>query len=200
MGGSPISLSLCVVYPLHMQAEPLPQKQRSMTVCSSDLTFHRTLSPTPPPHSSPPPHHHTAHSPTEVRKKSDTDIEPESQSSSVETLEVQDHVTRLSRSATPTPAICIEPDALDINLTATILNFDENEVVTSDTAIAKARSSGVDQVVISYSDEDSIDGLDDVAPDNIEAALSSEGATAEGATGNADNDNVSVPYSIEDVY
>ncbi len=108
---------------------------------------------------------------------------------------MQDHVTRLSRSATPTPAICIEPDALDINLTATILNFDENEVVTSDTAIAKARSSGVDQVVISYSDEDSIDGLDDVAPDNIEAALSSEGAT-----GNADNDNVSVQYSIEDVY
>ncbi|XP_064394517.1 WD repeat-containing protein 44-like isoform X2 [Halichondria panicea] len=178
---------------LLIEAEPLPLKQRSRTVCSSDLTFHRALS--PPTHTGT----GTADSPTEVRKKSDTDIEQESQSSSVETIEVQDHVTRSSRSATPTPAICIEPDALDINLTATILNFDENEIVTSDTAVAKARSSGGDQVVISYSDVDSNNGLDDVSPDNIEAALSSEGATAEGATGNANDSEILESITIKNL-
>ena len=141
-----------------------------MTVCSSDLKNKRTSSTSSPdPSSSPHPHTVTApdshpshvitdnHSPTEVRKKFDADVELDSQSSSVETLAVHDHVTRSSRSATPTPAISIEPDALDINLTAAILSFDDNEVVTTDTTVAKARSSG-DHPIISYSDVESNDG------------------------------------------
>ena len=181
-----------------------------MTVCSSDLKNKRTSStssPDPHPSSSPHPHLVTApdphpshvvtgnHSPTEVRKKSDTDVEPNSQSSSVETLAVHDHVTRSSRSATPTPAISIEPDALDLNLTAAILSFDDNEVVTTDTTVAKARSSG-DHPIISYSDVESNDGegTDDggVVHPPQEVTMETEPAAAKnGGACAPDNDNVS---------
>ncbi len=114
---------------------------------------------------------------------------------------MHDNVPRSSRSATPTPAICIEPDALDINLTAAILSFDDNEVVTSDTAVAKASNIGTDaaaQLVINYSDEDSNDGLEyDIAGSCSVSAATDDTTTAaassEAATGN-DNDDVSVHY------
>lgn len=173
-----------------------------MTVCSSDLKSHQisfVSSPTSDSH----PHNVKEHSPIKVRKNSDANVELKSQSSSVETIAVLDHATRSSRSATPT--ICIEPDALDISVTAAILSFDDNQVVTTDTAAAKARNSGgSDQPVISYSDEDSnCDGLDnedelsagnEIVSQNTEGAGGDDEASASASA--AENDSVSEWYEV----
>ena len=104
-----------------------------------------------------------------VRKKSaeKDEREVESQSSSVETLSVHDHMTRSSRSATPTPAISIEPDVgLNLSFTAAVLSFDENEIVTTDTTVAKARGFSEDSVII-HSDDESVDG-DQIITDKLQ--------------------------------
>ena len=66
---------------------------------------------------------------------------------------------RSSRSATPTPAISIEPDG-SLELTADMINGIDNEVITSDTLqSAKARGSNNTGLgVIIPSDDESVDG------------------------------------------
>ena len=66
---------------------------------------------------------------------------------------------RSSRSATPTPAISIEPDG-SLELTADMINGIDSEVITSDTLqSAKARGSNNTGLgVIIPSDDESVDG------------------------------------------
>jgi len=162
-----------------------------MTVCSSDLRSNRAsqsdASPvvTPPgPADESPVRRKSDYNTDSLRRKSDnTD---NSQSSSVETLTVRDHTAR-SRSATPIPVISIEPDALDFKA---ILSFDENQVVTTDTNVAKARGADGDHG-IGYSDEDSNDGDNPSTSEPVEQA---EAVVEQGDTASApsnDNDNVS---------
>ena len=70
-----------------------------------------------------------------------------------------DRSLRTSRSATPTPAISIEPDG-SLELTADMINGIDNEVITSDTLqSAKARGSNNTGLgVIIPSDDESVDG------------------------------------------
>lgn len=70
-----------------------------------------------------------------------------------------DRSLRSSRSATPTPAISIEPDG-SLELTADMINGIDNEVITSDTLqSAKARgSNNTGFGVIIPSDDESVDG------------------------------------------
>ena len=90
---------------------------------------------------------------------------------------VREHVSR-SRSATPTPAISIEPDH-GLEWTADMLSLPESEVVTSETSLAKARGSNTtaSSKVVYASDDDSVDGGD--TPD--------EGGEGD-SEGGADND------------
>ena len=72
---------------------------------------------------------------------------------------ILDGPLRSSRSATPTPAISIEPDG-SLELTADMINSIDNEVITSDTLqSAKARGSNNTGLgVIIPSDDESVDG------------------------------------------
>ena len=72
---------------------------------------------------------------------------------------ILDGSLRSSRSATPTPAISIEPDG-SLELTADMINGIDSEVITSDTLqSAKARGSNNTGLgVIIPSDDESVDG------------------------------------------
>ena len=72
---------------------------------------------------------------------------------------ILDGSLRSSRSATPTPAISIEPDG-SLELTADMINGIDSEVITSDTLqSAKARGSNNTELgVIIPSDDESVDG------------------------------------------
>lgn len=93
----------------------------------------------------------------EVRQKHRATIDP---SIYHMTPQEADHMTRNSRSITPTPGISIQPD-VSLELTEDMLNGQENEVVVtiSDTPLARARSSNdTSKGVIIASDDESIDG------------------------------------------
>lgn len=90
---------------------------------------------------------------------------------------MQEPISR-SRSATPTPAISIEPDH-GLEWTADMLSLPESEVVTSETSLAKARGSNTAGPVYP-SDDDSVDGGDVDTPD--------EGAEGDSEGGGGDND------------
>ena len=63
-----------------------------------------------------------------------------------------------SRSATPTPAIAIEPD-VGLRWTTHVLLTPESEVVTADTLLAKARGSNTTTSSVGFpSDDDSLEG------------------------------------------
>ena len=71
---------------------------------------------------------------------------------------LSDHMTRASRSVTPTPAISIEPD-IGLKLTVDFINGQENEIVTSDTHVAKSKGSADPNTgIVITSDDESIDG------------------------------------------
>lgn len=106
-----------------------------------------------------------------------------------------------SRSATPTPAISIEPDA-GLEWTADMLAVPESEIVTSDTSLAKARGSTTTNSSVVYaSDDDSMDGdhvFADDTPDEGGGADSGGGASdsnqppeQNARTAPPDSDNVS---------
>lgn len=73
-----------------------------------------------------------------------------------------------SRSNTPTPAISIQPE---VEWTSGVLSGPENEMVTFDTTLTKARGSTSTASVLFASDEDSADGLEEVDRDEEELAF-----------------------------
>ncbi len=116
-----------------------------------------------------------------------------------------------SRSVTPTPAISIEPD-LGLEWTADMLSLPESEVVTSDTALAKARGSNTttSSSVVFPSDDDSLDGDqvfgDDTPEEGGEGDSEGGGADSEGTSletpaqsALSDSDNVSLHAMVSHV-
>ena len=92
-----------------------------------------------------------------------------------------------SRSATPTPAISIQPG---LEWTAGMLTGPESAVVTSDTILTRARGSITTSSVLFTSDDDSIDGIEEGereqdpafadSPDDEEGRDTSETGTKKG--------------------